>query len=121
MEETKKQAGSRNYSKEYKAEAVKLGRQIGARKAALELGIPYGTVSGWLHDARKGLIDTGAGTQTPGSALTQASEIQRLRDENKAQAKEIKRLREENAFLEEASAFFAASRQKSAKKSASNI
>jgi transposase len=115
---TKREA--RNYSKEYKVEAVKLGKEVGAKKAALELGIPYGTVSGWLHDARKGVIDTGVGTQTPQSGLTQASEIQRLRDEIRAQNKEIKRLREENAFLEEASAFFAASRQKYAKKSDSN-
>jgi transposase len=53
--------------------------------------------------------------------MTQASEIQRLRAEVKAQAKEIKRLREENEFLVEASSFFAASRQKLAKKSDSNI
>ena len=73
-----------------------------------------------MNDARKGAIDTGVGTQTPQSGLTQAAEIQQLRAELKAQAREIKRLREENAFLEEASAFFAASRQKLAKKSDSN-
>ena len=115
---TKREA--RSYSKEYKIEAVKLGQQIGCKKAALELGIPDGTVSGWMHNARKGGIDTGLGTQTPQSALTQASEIQRLKEELRAVNKEIKRLREENAFLEEASAFFAASRQKFAKKSDSN-
>jgi len=112
---------TRTYDKAYKVEAVKLGREIGCKKAAAELGIPSGTLSSWLNDARKGAIETGVGTQSPGSALTQASEIQRLRAEVKAQAKEIKRLREENEFLEEASAFFAASRQKSAKKSDSNI
>ncbi len=111
---------ARTYEKGYKIEAVKLGREIGCKKAAAELGIPSGTLSSWLNDARKGTIDTGLGTQSPQSALTQASEIQRLRAENKAQAKEIKRLREENEFLEEASAFFAASRQKLAKKSDSN-
>ncbi len=110
----------RTYGKEYKVEAVKLGREIGCKKAAAELGIPSGTLSGWLNEARKGTIDTGLGTQSPESAMTQASEIQRLRAEVKAQAKEIRRLREENEFLEEASAFFAASRQKLAKKSDSN-
>ncbi len=111
---------TRTYDKGYKVEAIKLGREIGCKKAAAELGIPSGTLSSWLNDARKGMIDTGMGTQSPQSAMTQASEIQRLRAENKAQAKEIKRLREENEFLEEASAFFAVSRQKLAKKSDSN-
>ena len=63
----------------------------------------------------------GPGMQTPKSGMTQASEIDRLRGENKQLAKDIKRLREENAFLEEASAFFAASRRRSARKSDSNI
>jgi len=118
--EGKIKGAARTYSKEYKVEAVKLARQIGAKKAAKELGIPDGTVSSWMHDARKGTIDTGAGTQTPQSGLTQAAEIQRLKEENKALNRENKRLREENAFLEEASAFFAASRQRLAKKSDSN-
>jgi len=115
MEKKAKQE-ARTYDKEYKAQAVKLARQIGGKKAALELGIPLGTVTGWVSKAKQGEIDTGQGSQTPGSALTQAGEIQRLREEVKAQAKEIKRLREVNAFLEEARAFFAASRQKLAKK-----
>ena len=38
-----------------------------------------------------------------------------LRKRVKEQDKEIRRLKEENEFLEEASAFFAASRRKSAK------
>ena len=118
--EGQKKRETRTYSKEYKVEAVKLARRIGAKKASSELGIPGGTLSSWVHEARKGAIDTGLGTQTPQSGLTQASEIERLKGENKALAKENKRLREENAFLEEASAFFAASRQRLAKKSDSN-
>ncbi len=47
--------------------------------------------------------------------MSLSEEIQKLRQENRAQAKEIARLKEENEFLAEASAFFAASRRKSAK------
>ena len=47
--------------------------------------------------------------------MSLAEEVQKLRAENKEQAKKIKRLEEENEFLEEASAFFAASRRKSVK------
>ena len=70
-----------------------------------------------MHQAEIGEMDTGAGTKTSGSAMTQAMEIQQLRAENKALAKDNARLKKENYFLEEASAFFAASRQKYAKKS----
>ena len=110
----------RSYNKEYRVEAVKLGQKIGCKKAAAELGIPEGTLSSWMHDARKGTIDTGKGTQTPRSGLTQASEVQRLTNENKALSRENKQLKELNAFLEEASAFFAASRQRSTRKSDSS-
>jgi len=108
---------SKQYSKDYKAEAVKLVRKIGNTKAATELNIPKSTLSQWVTQADMGNIDTGLGTQTPSSAMTQAMELQQLRAENKALAKDNARLKEINEFLEEASAFFAASRQKLAKKS----
>lgn len=108
---------TRQYTKDYKIEAVKLVKEIGNAKAAIELGVPKSTLSQWVNQAQTGRIDTGAGTQTPGSAMTQAMEIQQLRAENKALVKENARLKKENDFLEEASAFFAASRQKYAKKS----
>ena len=103
---------SREYTEEYKVEAVKLAREVGTTRAALELGIPKGTVGGWVHKAKIGEIDLGVGQQSPQSGLTQAARIKELEAELKAQAKEIKRLNELNEFLEEASAFFAARRQK---------
>ena len=59
-------------------------------------------------------METGK-ARTTAEALRIAEKIQKLRLENKEQAKEIKRLTELNEFLEEASAFFAARRQKSGK------
>ncbi|MCX7842064.1 MAG: transposase, partial [Clostridia bacterium] len=87
---------AKQYTKEYKIEAVKLAREIGNSKAAKELGVAKSTLSQWVNQADIGEIDTGAGTQTPGSAMTQAMEIQRLRAENKALAKENARLKKEN-------------------------
>ena len=52
---------------------------------------------------------------TPKNALSLNDELIELRKRVKEQDKEIRRLKEENEFLEEASAFFAASRRKSAK------
>ena len=101
------------YDKEFKVQAVKLGREIGYSNAARELGINKDTLYGWSKAAREARLDLGLGTQTPESAMSLTEEIQKLRQENKEQAKRIKRLEEENEFLAEASAFFAASRRKS--------
>ena len=64
---------------------------------------------------RLGRLDLGEGMHTPKSAMTLNGEIIQLRQQVKVQEKEIRRLKKENDFLEEASAFFAASRLKSAK------
>ena len=108
-------ATSRQYDQEYKIQAVKLAKEIGQAKAARELGIPKNTLYTWIRTNRLGNLDLGAGSQTPKSAMTLNEELITLRKQAKDQDKEIRRLKEENEFLEEASAFFAASRLKSAK------
>ena len=105
----------RKYDHEYKVQAVKLAREIGGAKAAKELGVPEGTIHTWLKVARSGGMDIGEGSHTPESAMSLAEELAMLRKKVKDQDKEIRRLKEENDFLEEASAFFAASRRKSAR------
>ena len=65
---------------------------------------------------RLGRLDLGEGMHTPKSAMTLNEELIQLRQQVKVQEKEIRRLKKENDFLEEASAFFAASRLKSAKR-----
>lgn len=105
----------RNHEKEYKEQAIKLAREIGTDKAARELGMPKGTLSGWLKAVREGRLDAGSGMHTPGTAMSLAEEISALRKQVKEQEREIRRLKEENEFLAEASAFFAASRRRSAK------
>lgn len=69
----------------------------------------------WTKAAREGRLDTGYGSHTPQTAMTPAEEVQMLRRQNKEQEKDIRRLKEENEFPEEAGAFSAASRRKSAK------
>ncbi len=108
-------AEKKTYDKEYKIQAVKLGREIGFGKAARELGVNTDTLYGWNKAAREGRLDLGPGAQRPEGAMSLSEELQKLRQENRLQAKEIARLKEENEFLAEASAFFAASRRKSAK------
>ena len=105
----------RKYDIEYKIQAVKLAKEIGGAKAAAELGIPENTMYAWTKAAREGRLNVGSGSHTPETAMNPAEEPALLRRQVKEQEKEIRRLKEENEFLEEASAFFAASRRKSAK------
>ena len=99
------------YDKEFKVQAVKLGREIGFSKAAKELGINVDTLYGWSKAAKEGRLDLGLGTHTPGTAMSLTEEVQKLRQQNRSLEKENARLKEENEFLAEASAFFAEGRQ----------
>ena len=105
----------KHYDNEFKVQAVKLALEVGQSKACRELNLPENTIYGWMHAYRHGKLDLGPENQTPGRALTMNEELIELRKQVKEQAKEIRRLKEENEFLEEASAFFAASRRKSTK------
>lgn len=104
----------KQYSREYKEEAMKLAEEKGCKNASIELGISYHTLYDWIKQARKENLHLEKRGDSNVSKLEE--ELQQLRRENKEQAKEIKRLQEENNFLSEATAFFAASRQKCAKK-----
>ena len=108
-------SNNKKYEKECKVEAVKLSREIGKYQAAKELGIPEGTLYGWVKAAENGSLDLGLGEQTPEEAMSLAAEVQLLRKQIKELEKKNKRLEEMNEFLEEAAAFFAASRRKSEK------
>lgn len=104
----------KQYNREYKEEAIKLVEEKGCKKASEELGISYHTLYGWVKEARKGNLHLEKRSDSNVSRLEE--ELQQLRRANKEQAKKIKRLQEKNEFLAEATAFFAASRQRFAKK-----
>ena len=55
--------GNRQYDKAYKAEAVKLAKEIGQAKAAVELGVPKNTLYEWIRASRMGNLDLGVGAQ----------------------------------------------------------
>jgi transposase len=88
---------------------------MGGHKAANELGIPEGTMYTWIKAFKEGRLSANEAIHSPKAALSLNDELIELRKRMKEQEKEIRRLKEENEFLEEASAFFAASRRKSAK------
>lgn len=103
---------ARKYDHEYKVQVIKLAKEIGGAQAAKELGIPEETIHLWLKVVKAGKLVIGEGSYTPASAMSLSEEISILRKRAKEQKKEIRCLKEENKFLEEASAFFAASCRK---------
>lgn len=107
----------RTYDHEYKVQAVKLAQEMGSAAAAREPGISRNTVYTWVKRVRDGELDIGNGAHGSAEALRLNEERIQARKQIKAQEKEINRLKKENAFLEEAIAFFAASRRKSVKTS----
>ena len=104
----------KQYSREYKEEAIKLAEEKGCKNASIELGISYHTLYDWIKQARKGNLHLENRSNSNVSKLEE--ELQQLRKANKELSKQVKQLEEENECLAEATAFFAASRQKSAKK-----
>ena len=105
----------RKYDKEYKIQAVKLAKENNVSRAAKELMIPEGTIRTWVKNAEIGILYLEEKTHMASEARSVVEEIAELRKRIKEQDKEINRLKKENEFLEEASTFFAASRQKLAK------
>lgn len=105
----------KQYDEEFKKQAIKLAKEIGNKAAANELEIPKGTLGTWLRKARSGEIDTGSGTRSPEDSLNIAQQLQAANKRIKELEKKNCELEELNEFLEEASAFFAASRRKSGK------
>lgn len=104
---------ARKYDKEYKVQAVLLARKIGNVNASRELGIPEGTLYGWIKASKIGELSLGQGNTNASDANTIADELIRCRNELKKLQKEVKRLNEENEILADAAAFFAKSRLKS--------
>ena len=112
----------REYDEEYKVQAIKLAKNLGSAKAAAEeLQIPVNTLYGWIQKVKTAELDIGCGERSPEEALSIAKENQQLKKRIKALEKENRRLSEMNEFLEDAAAFFAASRQKSGKSSHGSI
>lgn len=107
---------AKKYEKDYKVQSVKLALEVGQTKAAKELGISKNTLCGWVRAARVGSLDMGENVIFKGKELSASEKNAQMAARIKVLEKEIRELKERNDFLEEAAAFFAASRQKYAKR-----
>lgn len=94
------------YDNAFKLEALKLSDEIGVRKAAAQLGIPYYTLAEWRsirrHESESAFVGSG-------NKREPADEKDRRIQELEAELRETKRA---NEILKDALGFFAESRRK---------
>ena len=88
------------YSKEFKEEAIRLSDEIGNKKAAAQLGIPYYTLADWRNRSK----------HKPKEVQVLSEEELRIR--NRELERENADLREANNILKDALGFFAKDRKR---------
>lgn len=90
------------YSREFKEEALKLSDEIGVKKAASQLGLPYYTLADWRNRTRDRI------TRQPKKELSLTEQEIRIRELERENAE----LKEANEILKDALGFFAKDRKK---------
>ncbi|MCB6617391.1 transposase, partial [Ruminococcus sp. 210702-SL.1.03] len=70
---------NKQYENEYKVQAVKLEKTIGAVNAANELRISVNTLYGWIRKVKIGSLDISCGERSTEESLNIAEENQQLR------------------------------------------
>ena len=94
-----------SYSKEFKAQALKLSDEVGAKQAATQLGIPYFTLADWRNRVREKIEGTSSEIGAGRPLTEQELRIRELEKENAE-------LRNANEILKDALGFFAKDRRK---------
>lgn len=94
-----------SYSNEFKAQALKLSDEIGTKKAASQLGIPYFTLADWRNRVREKIEGTSLEGDTGKPLTEQELRIRELEKENAE-------LKNANEILKDALGFFAKDRRK---------
>ena len=79
----KELVGNRQYTDEFKVEAVRLGESIGGNQAAKRLGIPESSLWNWIKLSRAGKLSArhAGGVAVKGSVKELEAENSRLRRE----------------------------------------
>lgn len=90
------------YSREFKEEALKLSDEIGVKKAASQLGIPYYTLADWRNRTRNQIMGQAK------KELNMTEQDIRIRELERENAE----LRSANEILKDALGFFAKDRKK---------
>jgi len=91
----------KQYSKEFKEEAMKLSDEIGVKNAAAQLGIPYYTLAEWRNKRKIQAV-------SPKKQLSKEEQEIRIRELERENAE----LKLANDILKDALGFFAKDRKK---------
>ena len=102
------------YEKSFKEEAVKLSDEIGIKKAAAQLGVPYYTLADWRH--RQNIHGRHRQNIHGDQAHVGSGHKRETGDEKDRRIRELERenaeLARANEILQEALGFFAKNRKK---------
>lgn len=94
------------YEKSFKQEAVKLSDEIGIKKAAQQLGVPYYTLADWRH--RQNVFGNEAYVGSGHKQMSADEKERRIQELEKKNAE----LERANEILKDALGFFAKDRKK---------
>lgn len=92
----------RQYTNEFKVEAVRLGESIGAHRAAERLDIPESTLFNWIKLSRAGKL-----TPTHSAATAVKRSVGELEAENSRLRRELASAKVDLEIVKKAAAYFA--------------
>lgn len=93
---------NRQYTTEFKVEAVRLAESVGAAQAVRRLGIPDSSLSNWIKLARSGKLSTDGVASTP----TKRG-VSELEAENARLRRELANAKLDLEIVKKAAAYFA--------------
>jgi transposase len=98
----KELVGNRQYTDEFKIEAVRLGESIGGKQAAKRLGIPESSLWNWMRLSRAGKLKA-----TVGAAAPVKRSVTEVEAENTRLRKELASTKLDLEIVKKAAAYFA--------------
>ena len=98
----KESIGNRQYTDEFKVEAVRLGESIGGNQAAKRLGIPDSSLWNWIRLSRVGKLKVVDGTVVPAKRS-----ITEIEAENSRLRRELASTKLDLEIVKKAAAYFA--------------
>jgi transposase len=93
---------NRQYTEEFKTEAVRLALSIGGNAAAKRLGIPQSTVTNWVRRSREG-----SSIATEGAPVAVKRPVSELEAENARLRRELASAKLDLEIVKKATAYFA--------------
>jgi transposase len=98
----KELVANRQYTDEFKLEAVKLGESIGGNQAAKRLGIPESTLWNWIRLSRAGKLKA-----VVGGAVAVKRSVSEVEAENARLRRELASAKLDLEIVKKAAAYFA--------------